>query len=192
MTRARVAPVVALALLVLIGSCGGDSERVLVGRVEMWTTEDTILSVVRNHDPLNLGGPTFPDEVEEFVALSSVASFWPIELPDGLVLRGARLTLVEGEPAKLQAAFIDPDAGLTAEVVWEVVDGEIGALTRAGPDTLSNRDGVLTWRWASFGLERRIVEAMGCGHSLLAMFPIDTYTNVEIQRAVGRQFIDCR
>lgn len=190
MTRARGLFAVVLALLVLVGSCGGDRERALVERVEGWTTEDTILSVVTNDDPFNLGGPTFPDEVEEFVGLSPVASFWPIELPDGLALRGAMLTLVEGEPERLDLAFTAPEQ--LAEFQWRVVEGQVDTLTPAGLDTLSDRDGVLIWRWASFGLERRIVEATGCGHSLLATFPIDTYTNDDIQRAIGRQFIDCR
>jgi hypothetical protein len=179
------------AVLALVSGCGGDSERdALLERIEPWRAEDSILSVVRNHDPFNLGGPTFPDELEEFVGVSSVASFWPIELPDGLVLRGATLTLVDGEPERFDAGF--PTSDQTARFQWRVVQGEIDSLTPAGRDTLSLRGGVLIWRWSSVGLDSRIVEATGCGHTLLATFPIGMFSNDDIQRAVGSQFIDCR
>jgi hypothetical protein len=191
-TRAPGAFALVLATLVLVGCASGDPERAVVERVESWTTENTTLSVVRNHDPFNLGGPTFPDEVEGFVGLSPVASFWPIELPEGLVLRGATLTLVEGEPEKLQAAFFDPHVGQSAEVGWQVVDFEVGPLSPDDVDTLSFQDGVLIYRWSRSGFALRIVGATGCGHSLTASFPVDTYSDDEIQRAVGRQFIDCR
>jgi hypothetical protein len=178
-----------IAVLILAGCSGGSERDELLERIEEWTTEDTILSVVRNHDPFNLGGPTFPDDLEEFVAMSSVASFWPVELPDGIVIRGAMLTLVEGEPIRLDVAFTAGEG--IAEFQWRVVEGELDMLTPAGPDMLSDRDGVLIWRWKGAGLDLRIGEATGCGHSVLATFPFDAYSNEDIQRAVGTQFANC-